>query len=263
MSDTNTPEFSPAEIKRAMMYREFTLLYQPVVDLRSRAPVGAEALLRWRHPKHGVLSPDRFIRVAESSGVIVALGEWVLREACLQNRTWQERGLPALTIAVNVSAAQLDADFRSRVNAALADASLAPRHLELELTESVMFADPAAFHLFEALRRAGIGFAADDFGTGYSCLALLKCCPVTKLKIDKSFVAGIADDTINRAIAQTVISLGHALNLRIVAEGVEQERDLIALETLGCDQVQGNYFAKPMAADAFAVWLKESGAFVL
>jgi EAL domain-containing protein (putative c-di-GMP-specific phosphodiesterase class I) len=250
----NTPEPSAltiAHLAQALEQRQFVLHYQPIIDLRSSVVAGAEALLRWQHPTLGLLPPGRFLPLAESSGLIQEIGAWVLRDACRQMREWQTLGWRWFRLAVNVSARQVGQDFDMRVEEVLADTGLAAEYLEIELTESTALGDPAIYPTLEALRRIGVRFAADDFGTGYSCLQHLKCCPITTLKIDQSFVARLADDARDRTIVHAVIQLAHGLGMAVVAEGVETAASLELLRQAGCDAVQGFLFARPMPAAEF------------
>lgn len=186
MNTAHAATLSATQLAQALEQRQFVLHYQPIVDLRSDAIAGAEALLRWQHPTRGRLPPAQFLSLAESSGLMPDLGAWVLAEACRQIREWQALGWPPFRLAVNVSARQVGQDFDIRLKGVLADAGLAAEYLEIELTESAAFGDPAIFPTLEALRQMGVRFAADDFGTRYSCLQHLKCCPITTLKIDQS-----------------------------------------------------------------------------
>jgi EAL domain-containing protein (putative c-di-GMP-specific phosphodiesterase class I) len=187
--------WTATELAQAAASRQLELYYQPLVDLRNNRIVGAEALLRWRHPSLGLLPPGQFIPLAESSGLMPAIGTWVLCEACRQMRKWQALAWQPFRLAVNVSASQVGPMFDAEIQRVLTDADLPAECLEIELTESVAFGNPALFATFDALRALGVHFAADDFGTGYSCLQHLKCCPITTLKIDQSFVARLPDDT--------------------------------------------------------------------
>ncbi len=240
------------ELRQALAQRQFVLHYQPIVALHGNRVIGAEALLRWQHPTRGLLPPGRFLPLAESSGLMHDLGAWVLDAACRQMAAWQALGWGPFRLAVNVSARQVRPDFDTCVKGVLADTGLAAEHLEIELTESAAFGDPAIFPSLEALRLVGVRFAADDFGTGYSCLQHLKCCPITTLKIDQSFVAGLTDDARDRTIVETVIRLAHGLGMDVVAEGVETPATLELLRQAGCDAVQGFLFARPMPAAEFA-----------
>ena len=245
-------EWTTAELAQAVERGQLELHYQPIVDLRSGRIAGAEALLRWRHPSLGLLPPGAFLPQAELSGLMPEVGAWVLGEACRQMQHWLALNWRPFRLAVNVSARQVGPDFGEQVRRVLTDAGLPADHLEIELTESVAFGDPAIFPVLDALRALGVGFAADDFGTGYSCLQHLKCCPITTLKIDQSFVAGLAKDARNQTIVRAVIQLAHGLGMDVVAEGVETPASLAQLRDAGCDAAQGFLFAKPMPAAAFA-----------
>jgi EAL domain-containing protein (putative c-di-GMP-specific phosphodiesterase class I) len=244
MSASRPDGWTTAELAHAVERGQLELHYQPIVDLRSGRIAGAEALLRWRHPSLGLLSPGAFLPQAESSGLMPEVGKWALGEACCQMQRWLALNWWPFRLAVNVSASQVAPQFGEQVKQALADAGLPADHLEIELTESVAFGDPAIFPVFDALRAVGVRFAADDFGTGYSCLQHLKCCPITTLKIDQSFVAGLAADARDRTIVRAVIQLAHGLGMDVVAEGVETPASLALLRDAGCDAVQGFLFAK-------------------
>ncbi|CAD84748.1 MULTISPECIES: DUF3330 domain-containing protein [Betaproteobacteria] len=248
--------WTATQLAQAVVLGQLELHYQPIVDLRSDQIAGAEALLRWRHPSLGLLPPGQFLPVAESSGLMPEIGAWVLREACQQMHEWLPVQWRPFRLAVNVSARQVGPGFDDQVQQALAAAGLLAEYLEIELTESAAFGDPAIFPLLDALRAIGVRFAADDFGTGYSCLQHLKCCPITTLKIDQSFVAGIVDDTRDQTIVRAVIQLAHGLGMEVVAEGVETPASLTQLRLADCDAVQGFLFAKPMPAAAFAAFVK-------
>ena len=189
MTTSHPAGWTATELAQAVVRGQLELHYQPIVDLRSDQIVGAEALLRWRHPTLGLLPPGQFLPVVESSGLMPEIGAWVLGAACRQMREWRKLAWQPFRLAVNVSASQVRPGFDGWVKDMLADAELPAESLEIELTESVAFGDPALFPALEALRQIGVRFAADDFGTGYSCLQHLKCCPITTLKIDQSFVA--------------------------------------------------------------------------
>jgi diguanylate cyclase (GGDEF)-like protein/PAS domain S-box-containing protein len=244
-------------LRRALDRQEFVLHYQPQVDLESGIIVGTEALVRWLHPDMGLVPPAKFIPLAEDSGQIVALGEWVLRTACSQGRRWIDQGHEHLRVAVNLSARQ----FRQKnlvklVESALVESGLPPTALELELTESLLMDDPdQAVGTLHELREMGVQFSVDDFGTGYSSLSRLKRFPIHKLKIDKSFVRDIASDANDAAIAQAVIALGHSLQLKVVAEGVETPEQLKFLRHHGCHSIQGYYFSPPVAEEVFGAML--------
>ena len=257
MSAFRPDGWTTPELAQAVERGQLELHYQPVVDLRSGGIVGAEALLRWRHPTLGLLPPGQFLPVVESSGLMPEIGAWVLGEACRQMRDWRMLAWRPFRLAVNVSASQVGPDFDGWVKGVLADAELPAEYLEIELTESVAFGDPAIFPALDALRQIGVRFAADDFGTGYSCLQHLKCCPISTLKIDQSFVAGLANDRRDQTIVHTVIQLAHGLGMDVVAEGVETSASLDLLRQADCDTGQGFLFAKPMPAAAFAVFVSQ------
>lgn len=237
-------------LRQALENREFELFYQPQIDFRDRRVSGLEALVRWRHPQEGLIPPDEFIPMTEDSGLIIPLGEWVLREACRQMRTWLDEGLvlPEVVMCVNLSARQIDRqNLAEQVGSALSDSGLPARNLELEITESTMMhsADAVSVATRE-LRRMGVKIAIDDFGTGYSSLSHLKLLPITKLKIDKSFVSDIPRDSNDVAITRTIILLARSLSLEILAEGVETEDQLAFLAGEGCSNGQGYYFSPPL-----------------
>ena len=239
------------ELRQAITRSEFRLLFQPKVDIVSHRIGGVEALIRWQHPKRGLLAPSEFIPAAEKSGLIVPIGDWVLHAACRQAKAWHDAGLSGLGMAVNVSARQFsEANLVSRVQHALDESGLDARHLELELTESLIMHKPEeALERMNALTRLGVRFAIDDFGTGYSNLGALRSFPISCLKIDRSFVAQLLTDERHKIITTSVILLGRELNMRIVAEGVESEQQLAFLAEQDCDEVQGYLFSKPVPAD--------------
>ena len=235
----------------------FHLLYQPKVDLRSGRLFGVEALIRWHHPEHGIVSPARFIGLAEESGLIVAIGEWVLRTACRQVQRWHADGLDLLTVSVNVSARQFEEKHLvGRVAGALQASGLPPGALELEVTESLLMRDlNQALERMGELKAMGVSLSIDDFGTGYSSLSALKSFPISTLKIDKSFVRDLADSPDDQAIALAVISLGHRLHLRVIAEGVETEEQRDFLRAHDCDEMQGYLFSPPVPPERIAALL--------
>ena len=240
------------EMRSGIANGEFYLLYQPQLDLRSGRVCAVEALVRWAHPTLGILSPADFVPLAEESGLIVPLGDWVLHEACRQNKAWQTSGIPAVDVCVNVSARQFrERNWIDRVKHALAESGLEPKFLELELTESLLMQDvEQAVATMTELRALGVRFAIDDFGTGYSSLSALKNFPVARLKIDQSFVRNLPQDADDRGIASAVISLGQKLNMRVIAEGVETDAQLVFLRDHQCDEIQGYHFSKPIDAAA-------------
>jgi EAL domain-containing protein (putative c-di-GMP-specific phosphodiesterase class I) len=242
----------------------FVLLYQPKVDLRSNRIFGVEALIRWRHPEQGMVSPLKFIALAEESGLIVPIGDWVMQTACRQSMAWRAAGLPPISISVNVSARQFEEKrLVERVAGALQASGLDAASLELEVTESLIMRDVAqSIGKMGELQAMGVGLSIDDFGTGYSSLAALKSFPITTLKIDKSFVSDLAVSTDDQAIAMAVISLGHKLDLRVLAEGVETEQQREFLRANDCDEMQGYLFSRPVPAEEIAKLL-ESQALAL
>ena len=238
---------------------EFFVQYQPQVDIRSFQLVGMEALVRWQHPSLGLLYPGEFVTIAEETGLIIALGDFVMRAACAQNKAWQDKGLMQLRISVNFSARQFQqSTFIADVAHLLKETNLDPRWLELELTESSIMKDPEqAIEKLHELKLMGISVAIDDFGTGYSSLNYLKRFPIDTLKIDKTFVSDVCKDPHDTAIVRAIINLGHALDLTVVAEGVETKEQLQYLSALECDVVQGFLFSKALSAKAFEELLIE------
>ena len=252
-------------LQRALERQELFLQYQPQIELCSGHMVGAEALVRWNHPLLGLVSPAQFIPLAEENGLIVAIGEWVMQEACVQNKAWQDAGLPPIRVAVNMSARQLmKADVVEVVRRTLAHSGLEARFLELELTESMMMErTEQTITTLRALKALGVHISIDDFGTGYSNLGYLEQFPLDTLKIDKSFVhrieAGPGQGASDGTIARTVIYLAHSLGLQVVAEGVENEEQLSFLRQHGCDMVQGFYFSRPLLPEALQQLLGREG----
>jgi diguanylate cyclase (GGDEF)-like protein/PAS domain S-box-containing protein len=246
-------------LRGAIANAEFTLVYQPQVDLRSGTILAVEALVRWNHPTLGLISPLTFIPLAEESGLIVPLGDWVLREACRQSQAWQDAGIAPVRVSVNVSARQFkERTWVAQVSQALHDTGLAPKYLELELTESMLMHDvDQAVATMRELEALGVQFSIDDFGTGYSSLSALKSFPVARLKIDQSFVRHLPHDADDRSIATAVISLGQKLNMRVIAEGVETEEQLAFLQANNCDEIQGYFFSRPVGPDALGELLRK------
>jgi diguanylate cyclase (GGDEF)-like protein/PAS domain S-box-containing protein len=245
-------------LRRALERQEFALHYQPKIDLRTGKISGAEALIRWTHPVRGPVSPAQFIPVAEDCGLILPIGQWVLREACKQARAWVDAGLPLSSMAVNISSMEFrDDNFLESVFAALSETGLDPQSLELELTESVLMkrAESAA-SVLKTLRARGVQIAVDDFGTGYSSLSYLTKFPIDALKIDQSFVRQISSTPDDTTIVTAVISMGRSLKLRVVAEGVETRDELAFLQARQCDEAQGYYFSRPVLPQQFAKLLK-------
>lgn len=244
-------------LRMALEKNEFLLYYQPLVSLTSNTVTGVEALLRWKHPTLGMISPAEFIPIAEDSGLIILVGEWVLRTAVRQMQEWLDRGLALKTMAVNLSALQLNQfQFPELVLRILEEEGLPPVYLELEITESVAMKEPEkAIRVMDVLHQHGVRMSIDDFGTGYSSLAYLNRFPIDKLKIDQSFVRDIDTDPDDEAIVKAVISMAKTLRLHTLAEGVETENELLLLRRNECDDVQGYYFSRPLPADEFESWL--------
>jgi diguanylate cyclase (GGDEF)-like protein/PAS domain S-box-containing protein len=241
-------------LRLALPQKELFLVYQPQIDIVSGKIIGLEALLRWQHPELGLVPPDKFIRIAENSGVILPIGEWVLRTACSQVRKWQDEGLPAVTIAVNVSAIQFRQEgFCGLIRRVLDETGLAPQYLELELTETLLLANAdVMLSVVEELRSMGLTLAIDDFGTGYSSFSYLRQFQVSKLKIDRVFIRDIAVNPDDAAITTAIISMAKSLRLKVIAEGVENEEQMAFLRAHQCDEIQGYYFSKPLAVDKVA-----------
>ena len=248
-----------AALRRAIERREFRLHYQPKVDLRSGEICGAEALLRWQHPERGIITPEEFIPVLEETGLILPVGEWVMREACGQTMAWKRAGLATLPVAVNLSARQFQQkDLESAVRDIFTETGVDPSLIDFELTESLLMKNPeAAARTLRGLKRAGVKISVDDFGTGYSSLAYLKRFPIDTLKIDRAFIRDVTTDPEDAAITLAIIGLAHGLKLKVVAECVETESQLNFLSTHACDEMQGYYFAEPAAAAEIEVMLRE------
>jgi diguanylate cyclase (GGDEF)-like protein len=242
-----------SDLHAALARGEFELYYQPKVDTMSGTFYSAEALIRWRHPERGLVSPAAFIPLAEECGLIGPIGEWVLREACRQGRAWQLAGLPSLRIAVNVAAAQFrSGNLVETIRRALADAQFEPRLLEVELTESAVMSDPEeSIKTLEKLSEMGVLVSVDDFGTGYSSMSYLRRFPIDHLKIDRSFLSEITARSDDASIVGAIVSLAHNLRLKVIAEGVETTAQLDLLKTLGCDQYQGYQFSPPVPVADF------------
>jgi len=248
------------QLRHALEEGELLLHYQPKVNLKTGALTSVEALVRWQHPERGLLLPGQFLTIAEETGMVVAMGRWVLREACRQTREWLDAGLPAVPVAVNVSSLEFRSEgFLEGVRTALRNTRLDPRYLELELTETVLMrhAESTAYVL-EALKAIGVRLAIDDFGTGYSSLSYLTRFPIDALKLDQSFVHDIMARSDDAVVVSAVISMGKTLRLRVIAEGVETPEQLAFLQIHGCDEGQGYYFSRPMAAQSFATLLEDA-----
>jgi diguanylate cyclase (GGDEF)-like protein/PAS domain S-box-containing protein len=245
-------------LRRALARHEFVLHYQPKINLETGVMTGAEALIRWMHPDRGLIYPTQFVPIAEDSGLIVPIGQWVLREACAQARAWIDAGRPPTPMAVNISAVEFrDPNFFENVCAALKDSRLEPRYLELELTESsLMQHAESTTYVLQALKGMGVQIAIDDFGTGYSSLSYLRQFPIDVLKVDQSFVHEISADPVGTSIVCAVISMGKSLGHRVIAEGVETPEQLAFLQAQRCGEGQGYYFSRPVVAEQFAKLLE-------
>ncbi len=250
------------DLRQAIERQDLLLYYQPKINLATGEIVGVEALIRWRHPQRGLVPPSQFIPVAEECGFIIPIGRWVLREACRQARAWQDAGLPAIRIAVNVSALELRAaDFASSVADILTETGLEASRLELELTESCLMQDEnSTVAALRALKDVGVHLALDDFGTGYSSLSYLQRYPIDTLKIDRSFVQDLATDAGAANIVSAVIGMGNSLHMRVIAEGIETREQLEFLKQHGCPVGQGYYFSQPVPAVEFGALLERGGA---
>ena len=246
-------------LRGAIDREEFMVYYQPRLNLWTGEIMSVEALIRWRRPGHGLVLPGQFMSVAEETGAIVPIGKWVLETACAQLKQWHEMGLPRIGMAVNVSARQLNQDdLVDTVSGVLSKTGVQPRYLELELTESVAMKDAIrTIDVFTELKKMGIHLSIDDFGTGYSSLSYLKRFPIDMLKIDRSFVKDIVNDSDDEAIVKAIIAVAHSLKLAVVAEGVETEEQLRFLRLHHCDEWQGFYFSPPVPAQDVTQMLQE------
>jgi diguanylate cyclase (GGDEF)-like protein len=248
-------------LRRAVKQEELFLCYQPQIDLTTLKLCGAEALLRWKSSELGMVSPVEFIPVAEESGLIISIGEWVLRNACAQAKSWRDDGIPLPRIAVNISVLQfIQTSFPDLIARVLKETGLPPSALELELTESLLMKNEEnAIDILKALKDLGVQIAIDDFGTGYSSLSRLKHFPIDRIKIDRSFIRSITTDAGDKAIATAIISMADSMNLRVVAEGVETDSQFNLLRAKSCDEVQGYYVSKPLPAEEAASFMKAGG----
>ncbi len=246
-----------SELRKAIENQEFVLFYQPQIDLKSDRIVGFEALIRWNHPTKGVVMPAEFIRLAEDTGLIVPIGNWVLKEACSQLKEWEERGFHELVIAVNISVRQFkDKEFVNMVKDIIKETGINPWQIELEITESIALDDiEYTVETIKKLKELGVAFSLDDFGTGYCSMNYLKRLPVNNLKIDKSFLDTVLDNKDEQCIVETIITLAQTLNLIVIAEGVEKNEQQIYLKGINCDKAQGYYYSKPLPKDKAEVLL--------
>jgi EAL domain-containing protein (putative c-di-GMP-specific phosphodiesterase class I) len=248
-------------LRRALEREQLTLHYQPQILMATGATVGAEALLRWNHPELGAVSPAEFIPIAETNGLILPIGEWVIRTAVQQLARWIAQGMAPITMAVNLSSVQFrHANLPQLVSSILTEAALPPHLLELELTEGVAMTNALeAIAVMDDLHQRGVRMSIDDFGTGYSSLSYLKRFQVYKLKIDQSFVRDITEDPDDKAIVGAIIGMAQSLGLKTIAEGVETEGQLAFLRARGCDEVQGYHFSRPLNAQAFEDFVRGNG----
>ena len=243
-----------SSLRSALAKEQLFLMYQPQMDIATGRITGLEALLRWQHPELGLVPPDRFIRIAENSGLIVPIGEWVLRTACSEARKWQDEGFSPVTVAVNVSAIQFRQEsFGEVIRKVLHETGLPPQNLALELTESLLFTNAdLMLSVIQELKAIGVTLAIDDFGTGYSSFSYLRQFQISKLKIDRSFIRNVAANPDDAAITAAIISMAKSLHLKVIAEGVEDEAQMAFLRAHQCDEIQGYYFSKPLAVDKVA-----------
>ena len=257
MNDANRDRLAlEGQLRQALIRHEFVLFYQPQVDTASGSIVGVEALVRWRHPEMGLVPPTKFIPLADDTGLILPMGNWILQEAIRQAAAWRRAGY-SLRMSVNLSARQFErGDLAETVGVLLSDTGLPPSGLELELTESTIMAHgESVVETLSTLKRLGLRLAIDDFGTGYSSLAYLRRFPLDVLKIDRAFVRGLSVDEVDTAIVKAVIDLAHAVGLEVVAEGVELNQQRLVLAVLGCDILQGYLFSQPLPASEVEVLL--------
>lgn len=245
------------ELKKAIENEQFYLEYQPKIHLASGKLIGMEALVRWDHTELGKIAPNKFIFVAEETGLIHLLGEWVLKESCRQNKAWQKAGYPPLKISVNLSPPQLHENLVEKVESILQETGLAPQWLELEVTESVFALVENVESVLESLRQLGVTISIDDFGTGYSSFSYIKYLPIDALKIDRSFVRDIADNRESRTIVEAILSITKALNLNVIAEGIETKEQLDVLTVIGCQEGQGYFFSMPLSSKDFQRYMEE------
>jgi EAL domain-containing protein (putative c-di-GMP-specific phosphodiesterase class I) len=247
------------DLRMALERNEYELFYQPQIELRTKKVVGNEALLRWRHPNRGLLSPIHFIETLENTGLIITVGKWVIEEACRQQMHWNNIGFEPMNMCVNISAMQFNQpNFSKMVKDIICETGIDPKHLELEVTESLCMHDvKAVLKTLHELNYLGVRLAIDDFGTGFSNLSYLKKFPIDRLKIDQSFIRSIENEHVNVGIVTAIASLGKSMNLDLVAEGVENINEMEMAEFCGCDIAQGYYFSKPLPASQLETWFGE------
>jgi diguanylate cyclase len=240
-----------SSLRHAIERHELELHYQPIMNVATGVMAGVEALIRWQHPTLGFVLPSQFISIAEESGLIVPIGQWVLREACRQATAWQDARLPPVRLAVNISAVELRSrEFAADVETILTETGFDPRRLELELTETFLMQDskPTALVL-DALKELGVQLALDDFGTGYSSLSYMRRFPIDALKVDRSFIRNLTTDADDASVVTAIINMGKSLHMRVVAEGVETREQLLYLEEHDCTEAQGYFFSRPVKAE--------------
>jgi diguanylate cyclase (GGDEF)-like protein len=254
---TNKHLILEKQLHRAIEHSEFELYYQPQINLNKQEIAGVEALIRWKHPEKGLIFPGEFIPLAEETGLIVPIGEWVLRTACTQNKLWQDMGITPMRVAVNLSARQFQLpNLVERINKILAETGLEAKYLEVEITESsIMQNIENTARVLKELNETGISVAIDDFGTGYCSLSYLRSFPIHALKIDKSFVQNASSNWKDLAIANAIITLAKSLNLEVVVEGVETEEQLRFFQARGCHKIQGYLFSRPLPADSMTAYI--------
>lgn len=250
-----------AELRRAVDEEEFVLHYQPKVDSHTGLVKSCEALIRWNHPERGLIYPDGFISIAEDTGLIIPMGEWVVREACRQQVSWCDQGVGDMVVSVNVSGPQFHTEnLKHVIQSALSDSGMESRRLKLEITESMLMGDAEGFiRKLHEIRAIGPTFSIDDFGTGYSSLSYLKRFPIDELKIDRSFIVDVPAAQDDRAIVRAIIAMAHSLDLKVVAEGVEHAAQVEFLKSLNCDVIQGYFFSQPLVASDFARYVSPQG----
>ncbi len=260
-ADTQDRGRLESDLQHALKRKQFELHYQPKVDAQTGLISGAEALIRWRHPLRGLVAPGTFLPLAENCGLIESIGNWVIHEACQQATAWQRQGLPPTRVSVNLSAFQFrDGKLLGTIRRALHDAQLDPSYLEVEVSESTLMSDPEeSVNILKQLREMGVLVSVDDFGTGYSSMSYLQRFPIDKLKIDRTFINEVTSSSDDASIVSAIVSLGHTLKLKVIAEGVETPEQLEFLQMLGCDQYQGYHYSAAMPANELADLIRRGG----
>ncbi len=247
------------DLRHAVDREEFTIHYQPQIKLSSQEVFGIEALIRWNHPQRGIIYPKEFIRLLEETGLIIPLGEWILKQACVQTKLWQDKREIPLHIAINLSAKQISQKgFVNMVAKIISDSGINPKKLQLEVTEGLLLSEtPRTVNKLNELHDMGVELSVDDFGIGYSALSYLKNFPLDVLKLDRSFISDFDETSREVIITEAIIELGHRLNIKVIAEGVETREQLSFLRRKGCDAVQGYYYSKPLSVEHFDIWLTQ------